>query len=123
MTEPKTQKAIRATLAESFTRASGVPRLSPETDADYKSQQRLWWQPLTQIGRICEWDVGVASSLVAQSVGKMRRDGLTISSPGSIVKVATAMHAEARASPPRNPSPPDHMLYNPLDPETLHKYK
>ena len=59
----------------------------------------LWWYPLREICQLAGWEAGRAERLIQRAVTRLRADGLTVSSPKSILKTARAIAAELESGP------------------------
>lgn len=73
-----------------FSEVSGLAAPEKKKGAKEFSSKAInaWFVPLGEIYRLCERDMDRAKKLIAESVGKLDADNLTLSSPISIVKTA-----------------------------------
>jgi hypothetical protein len=73
--------------------------LHPPTQATERQRRatgEMWWAPLREICEESRWDKQAARALIAETVDRMSRERLTISSPKSIVAVARSVVAEIK---------------------------
>lgn len=91
-TEPTNYGKAVAELEKKFSALTGIPLPPRETDRDKKSGAQGWWNPLGVdiYKNLCAEDLSVSLVVIENAVKRMRADGLTISAPRSIVKVAAS---------------------------------
>jgi len=61
--------------------------------------RELWVYPLREICKLADWEEGRATLLIERALERFRANGLTISSPKSILKTARAIAAEMESGP------------------------
>lgn len=88
------RQAAIAHLEASFSQLSGLPLPKRDTDKDKKASAASWWIPLGDIWTLCGKDTDRASSLIEKSYRKLVADSMTVASPKSLVKTATAIYAQ-----------------------------
>ncbi len=82
--------------------AADFERISQLSPPGLPSEKRnSWLLPLQEICELAEWDEVQAERLIGSAYQRLRGDGLTISSPRSILKTARAIAAEAKAGQAR----------------------
>lgn len=88
------RQAAIAHLESSFSQLSGLPLPKRDTDKDKKASAASWWIPLGDIWTLCGKDTDRASLLIEKSYRKLIADSMTVASPKSLVKTATAIYAQ-----------------------------
>lgn len=83
----------RAALQQCFCDLTGIgpPRMA--TPRDKRQAGELWWTPLRDIANLVDCDVGKAEELMRATWQRLEGK-VTVSSPRSLVKTATAIAAE-----------------------------
>jgi hypothetical protein len=98
--EPGSKKALTAELEVFFAETTGLVRPATETKTQCKAANRLWWTPLLEIAALVDSDADRAKNLIHHTVGVMdgAKDGqgLTISSPASILTTAKSEQAKRK---------------------------
>jgi hypothetical protein len=92
-----------AQLESSFSKLSGLPLPKRDTDKDRKAGAASWWIPLGDIWILCGKDADKASSLIEKSYRKLIGDSMTVASPKSLIKTATALFAQNGHKPAIDP--------------------
>lgn len=77
-------------LMDEFCEYSGIPMAENKSDKDY------WFGRISAIYEIAKRDVEVGKRLIRESIDKLRRDGLTVYDPGSLVKTARVLMAQPK---------------------------
>lgn len=77
-----------------FIEITKLPEPRTDTKAKIREAKRRWRGPLEEIFYLAGGDIDKARRLINAAVYKMRDDGLSINSPQSILKVATAKLGE-----------------------------
>lgn len=75
-------------LMDEFCEYSGIPLPENRTDKDF------WFARISAIYEISKRDADVGKRLIRASIDKLRRDGMTVYDPGSLVKTARVLMAE-----------------------------
>ena len=83
-------------LSEHFVEVTGIPWLDPQTSAEWAAAKKLWTRPLERILEMVGGNVDAAKLLVTQAVRRLRKNNMTIASPGSLEKTCRAIVGEAR---------------------------
>lgn len=99
--EPTVQKPARdeinkakAELERYFAIKTQLPVPPRATKKQKAAAAVRWWNPITELWELCEYDTAQTKRLIDASLVKMA--GLTFDSPESILKTARATFAEAR---------------------------
>tara|TARA_Y100000310_G_scaffold333259_1_gene410450 strand:- start:437 stop:1363 length:927 start_codon:yes stop_codon:yes gene_type:complete len=87
---------IRKALEASFVEVSGLSPPTLTTAAQKRTAGQLWFAPLRAIAEETDWDAATGQQLIQATVDKMVADGLTISSPKSILNTSRSVMADAR---------------------------
>ena len=90
------QDGIRKSLEVSFVEISGLSPPALTTAAQKRTAGQLWFAPLRAIAEETDWDAATGQQLIQATVDKMVADGLTISSPKSILNTSRSVMADAR---------------------------
>lgn len=100
-TEPRKpserQTAIK-TLEEGFSKLSNIPLPKRGTAKEKSAAASTWWNPLGETWELCGKNTAAASKLIEASYKKLIGEGMTVSSPQSLVKTATALHAQGNGN-------------------------
>lgn len=88
------EEDIRREVEQRFIELSRLRPPSRQGEA-----RELWVYPLREICKLADWDEGRATLLIEKSLERLRENGLTISSPKSILKTARAIAAEMETGP------------------------
>ena len=91
--EPHPVKALAAV----FEQAAGIKLPTPSGEKSKRMIGVLWWAPLREMVKLA---AGQAPDLLRRAVSDMRRDGLTIQAPKSVVANFTSLHGASQAAPP-----------------------
>jgi len=81
-------------LSEYFVQVTGIPWLDPKTKSGWAEARRIWNEPLQRILDMVDGNLSDAKALVCQAVRRLRKNGMTIASPGSIEKTCRAIMGE-----------------------------
>lgn len=85
---PKSEKpktGPKWTLMNKFIDESGIPMPYRKTD------QRFWWSNISEIYKLVKCDVDTGIALIGQAIKHLRKDGLDIGGPESIVKTCRSL--------------------------------
>lgn len=91
--EPTGRNLVKKRLEGYFALVSGIPPPTPKSQRDRRAASERWWKPLLRVAALVEDDVGRAKALIDEALRQMDEDGLTVSAPASVVKVAISIHA------------------------------
>ncbi len=87
---PKSQRrALIGELADHFSAQSGQPKPEPQTTAQHKAAQVLWWGPLGEIADMAGLDPAKSRRLIDLALKQLA--GLTVADPKSILRTARAI--------------------------------
>ena len=84
---------LKHKLVTHFTEKSGLPKPPTGTRGKCSAAGKLWWQPLIRIADCVDRDVERAQCLVEWALDHADSQGLTVSSPASIEKIAIGEQA------------------------------
>ena len=84
---------LKHKLVTHFTEKSGLPKPPTGTKGECSAAGKLWWQPLIRIADCVDRDVERAQCLVEWALDHADSQGLTVSSPASIEKIAIGEQA------------------------------
>jgi len=84
-------------LSKYFVQVTGIPWLDPQTRAEWKAARSIWNAPLEKILDMVNGNLDDAKALVCQAVKRLRKNGMTIASPGSIEKTCRAIVGEVES--------------------------
>lgn len=83
------QNAVRKALEDEFTHYTAlVPPIRKSEAAE------LWWQPLREVAVLADWQEDIGKWLLFEAIQRLERNGMTISSPKSVIKTVRAIRAE-----------------------------
>ncbi len=91
-TRPKDE--IRKFAQTEFEKLTALPIPKRASEAG-----ELWWHPLREICELSEWEPARIEQIIGESVQRLRKGKLTISSPKSILNTARALKGELQARP------------------------
>jgi len=88
-------------MEEHFAKRSGLPKPLRDTTSQKKAGSTLWWQPLKEILRLCDNDVGRANRVIDDALALHRDKQWAVNDPKSIIRSARTIASQqaARASP------------------------
>jgi len=89
--EQRKKESVRTVVTNHFFAESGLTR---PKGGKRGTLGELWWNPIRDVCAMCDNDPEAAKRLVTDTLVKMRRDGLTVSTAKSIVNVARPIAAE-----------------------------
>jgi len=105
------RNAVRAEMQAVFCDVTKLPAPATKTEKQRRAAGATWFEPLREIAELAGWDAVRGARLIRETCEHMMADGLTIASPKSIVRVATARYAEGQRPPVfANADPPQVVL-------------
>ena len=85
-----------ANLQTLFSEITGLPQPDPQASTKQrKADGELWYQPIRRIQTACN---GKSETVIRDAVSRLRKNGLTISSPKSIEKTTQAIYGEMNSA-------------------------
>ena len=89
--KPSEKNKTRTALEQHFSELTGLPVPKTDTQGQRKSAGSLWWSPIREMAELCEWNRERSMQLMDLTVAHLKKSGMTVSSPKSIVNTAKAV--------------------------------
>jgi len=89
--KPSAKNQTRKDLEQHFSDLTGLPVPKTDTQGQRKSAGSLWWSPIREMAELCEWNRERSMKLMDLTVAHLKKSGMTVSSPKSIVNTAKAV--------------------------------
>ena len=93
--KPKRKTSVknqtRKDLEQHFSDLTGLPVPKTNTQKQRASAGTLWWGPIREMAELCEWNRERSMQLMDLTVAHLKKGGMTVSSPKSIVNTAKAV--------------------------------
>ena len=89
--KPSPQNQTRKDLEQHFSELTGLPVPKTNTQKQRASAGTLWWGPIREMAELCEWNRERSMQLMDLTVAHLKKGGMTVSSPKSIVNTAKAV--------------------------------
>jgi len=89
--KPSAKNQTRNDLEQHFSELTGLPVPKKDTQGQRKSAGTLWWTPIREMAELCEWNRERSMQLMDLTVAHLKKNGMTVSSPKSIVNTAKAV--------------------------------
>jgi len=89
--KPSAKNQTRKDLEQHFSDLTGLPVPKKDTQGQRKSAGSLWWSPIREMAELCEWNRERSMQLMDLTVAHLKKSGMTVSSPKSIVNTAKAV--------------------------------
>jgi DNA-binding PadR family transcriptional regulator len=87
---------LKTHLTDYFSKQTNIPPPEYNTQRKARSASVLWWGPLLEIAKICDKDLDRTERLIGWALKHCDDEGLTVSSPKSIVQIAIAEQAKRK---------------------------
>ena len=89
--KPSPQNQTRKDMEQYFSEITGLPVPKTNTQKQRASAGTLWWGPIREMAELCEWNRERSMQLMEITVAHLKKSGMTVSSPKSIVNTAKAV--------------------------------